>query len=96
MQRPPAYVGKLEMLSSRHIEPEALARLVGWSTTLKALAQPDALLAVRDEGGAGGGGREAEGYADIGTRSRSAGKQVGNNSDRAAACWGNAPRSAPP
>jgi hypothetical protein len=24
--------------ASRHIEPEALARLVGWSTTLKALA----------------------------------------------------------
>ena len=39
---------------------------------------------------------EAEGYADIGTRPRSAGKQVGNNSERAAACWGNAPRSAPP
>lgn len=27
---------------------------------------------------------------------RSAGKQVGNNSERAAACWGNARRSAPP
>jgi hypothetical protein len=25
--------------TSRHIEPEALARLVGWSTTLAALAQ---------------------------------------------------------
>jgi hypothetical protein len=25
--------------ASRHIEPEALARLVGWSMTLKALAQ---------------------------------------------------------
>jgi hypothetical protein len=25
--------------ASRHIEPEALARLVGWSTSLKALAQ---------------------------------------------------------
>ena len=24
--------------ASRHIEPEALARVVGWSTTLKALA----------------------------------------------------------
>src|SRR4030088_3196655 len=74
--------------ASRHIEPEALARLVG-STTLKAVAQPDALLAVREGGGGGCGGREAEaeGYADIGTRPRSAGKQVGNNSERAAACW---------
>ena len=25
--------------ASRHIEPEALARLVGWSTTLEQLAQ---------------------------------------------------------
>ena len=32
--------------ASRHIEPEALARLVGWSTTLSAAA----LLAVREEG----------------------------------------------
>jgi hypothetical protein len=33
--------------ASRHIEPEALARLVGWSTTLKELTQRTALFAVR-------------------------------------------------
>ena len=38
----------------RHIEPEALARLVGWSTSLKELALADAVLEVRDEGRRGG------------------------------------------
>ena len=37
--------------ASRHIEPEALARLVGWSTTLTALAPRLRLLPVREEGG---------------------------------------------
>jgi hypothetical protein len=79
----------------REIKPEALAHggLVNDAQGARAAA---ALLAVRKEGGGGRGGREAEGYADIGTGPRSAGKQVGNNSDRAAACSGNAPRSAPP
>jgi hypothetical protein len=37
--------------ASRHIEPEALARLVGWSMSLEELAQRMALLAMRQESG---------------------------------------------
>ena len=44
----------------REIEPEALARLVGWSMTLKELALRDALLEVREESRRGSGGCEAE------------------------------------
>jgi hypothetical protein len=32
------YPVERDRLTQRHIEPEALARMVGWSTTLKALA----------------------------------------------------------
>jgi hypothetical protein len=46
--------------ASREIEPEALARLVGWSVPLKELALRNALLEVREEGGRGGGGCEAQ------------------------------------
>jgi hypothetical protein len=46
--------------ASRHIEPEALARLVGWSTTLKALCAAAALFAVRQEGRGGRGSGEAQ------------------------------------
>jgi len=41
---------------SRDIEPEALARLVGWHATLKQLVVTDALLAMRAEGSRRDGG----------------------------------------
>ena len=44
----------------REIEREALARLVGWSVTLKELALSDALLKLREEGCGGCGGCEAQ------------------------------------
>lgn len=45
---------------SREIEPEALARLVGWLTTLESTGVAPALLTVREEGGGGRRGGEAQ------------------------------------
>jgi hypothetical protein len=46
--------------ASRHIEPEALARIAGRSVTLTPLAQRMRVLAVRQEGRRGDRGGEAE------------------------------------
>jgi hypothetical protein len=46
--------------TSRHVEPEALARLVGLVNDSRAARPTDALLAVREEGRGGRGSCEAE------------------------------------
>jgi len=44
----------------REIEPEALARLVGWFSDAEGARASDALLEVREEGCRGGGRRQAK------------------------------------
>jgi hypothetical protein len=44
----------------REIQPQALARLVGWKMTLKKLRAANALLDVREESCRGGGGCRTE------------------------------------
>jgi hypothetical protein len=46
--------------ASRHIEPEALARIAGRSATFAALGRADAVLAVWEQGCRGRCGGEAE------------------------------------
>jgi hypothetical protein len=55
-----------ECSTCREIEPEALARLVGWSVALKGARTAFALFAVREEGrgGRGSGESQATGHPD--------------------------------
>jgi len=46
--------------ASRHIEPEALARIAGRIGNAREAGNSDAVLAMRQESGRGGRGRQAE------------------------------------